>query len=242
MAVDDCPAPASVESGSAGRSTPPPALQTVVADDRTARSAPASTLLAEAADDRAEQSGSPPASPMATDDCSVPAAGTSSTTEGGEGTAALTATSSCPRVVRRQHQPKRDFTPRACVECNWAVVYDCRSALNRHMRSKHGVFYSAKHDCYVALRGGEPRVQQQSGSSALRHSPRTTSTGSNAERRKLPKLASEEEEPSQPVRRNRRRRKPAPPNPGARGARGARSVTVGIGQLPQEGVRSSTPG
>jgi len=71
--------------------------------------------LQEAADDRAEQSGSPPASPMATDDCSVPAAGTSSTAEGGEGMAASLATPSCPRVARRRHQPKRDFTPRACV-------------------------------------------------------------------------------------------------------------------------------
>ena len=69
-------------------------------------------------------------------------------------------------------------------------------------------------------------MRQQLGSSALQHSPRTMSTGSNAESHKLPKLASEGEEPSQPVRRNRRRRKPAPPNPGARGAR---SMTVGLG-------------
>jgi len=157
----------------------------------------------------------------ATDDCSMPAAGTSSAAERGE------FSSPRSRAARRRHQPMRGFTPCACLQCDWSVVYDCRSALNRHMRTEHGVFYSAKRDCYVALRGGEPRVRQQSGHSALRHSPRTTSTGSNAERRKLLKLASEGEEPSRPTRRNRRRHKPAPVNPGARGAR---SVTVGLGQ------------
>jgi len=263
MVVDDCPAPACRGTDSAGRLTPPSTSSAAGVDDRTGRLASPSTSSAAAAND-CEQSGTPPALQMATDDCSTPTAGTSSATEHGG------FSSPRSRAAQRRHQPMRGFTPRACLQCDWTVVYDCRSALNRHMRAEHGVFYSAKRDCYVALRGGEPRVRQQSGRSALRHSTRTTSTGSNAERRKLPKLASEGEEPSQPIRRNRRRCKPAPANPGARGARsvtvcrpraGRRLATGGWGSagrrcfgichpkpLPQpgvfhrRGVRSSSPG
>jgi len=130
----------SADVESAGRSTPPLALPVAV-DDRAARSAPPSTLPTEAADDRAEQSGSPPALPIATDDCSMPAAGMSSAAEGDGGSAASAATSSRPRVARQWHKPMHDFTPRACLRCNWSVVYDCRSALNKHMRDEHGSFF-----------------------------------------------------------------------------------------------------
>jgi len=191
----------------------------------------------EAADDRAEQPGSPLALPMATDDCSVPAAGTSSTAEGGGGSAALTATPPHQRVARQQHKPMREFTPRACLQCDWTVIYDCNSALNKHMRKEHGTFYSAKRGCDMVLRGGEPLVRQQHGGSFRGHSPHSVSIGSNAERRKLPKMDTGEVEHSQPQRRNRRRRKPAPSKPGDRGTQ---SVTVASG--PGDATRQGAGG
>ena len=150
MVVDDCPAPAGRGTDSAGRLTPPSTSSAAGVDDRTERLASPSTSSAAAADDR-KQSGSPPALPMATDDCSTPTAGTSSAAERGA------FSSPRSRAARRRHQPMRGFTPRACLQCDWTVVYDCRSALNRHMRAEHGVFYSAKRDCYgTGVRSSPP--------------------------------------------------------------------------------------
>ena len=139
MAVDDRPTPVSSGDASAGQSTPPSASPMVV-DDCPAWSAPPSALPA-AAEDSAERSGSPSALPMVTNDRSEPAVGRSSTAEGDGAPAVPAATPPRRRVARQRHTPMRDFTPRACMDCDWTVVYDCRSALNRHLRLCHGTFF-----------------------------------------------------------------------------------------------------
>jgi len=147
VATDDRPNPARRVDTLAGRSTPPLASPMVV-DDCPERSAPPPALPM-GAEDRAKWSDSPPALPMVTDDRSEPAAGTSSTAEG-DGTPAIpAATPPRQRVTRQRHTPKREFTPRACVDCDWTVVFNCRSALDRHLRQCHGTFF-----CQARLQRG----------------------------------------------------------------------------------------
>jgi len=157
-------------------------------------------------------------------------------TADGDGAPAVPAASPSRRRVAQQQRLKRPFALRACLHCDWSKLFTSRNALNNHAKLCHGLFYSAEHRCNVPLRGAEAHVTRQQGHSLTWHSPRSASTGSNTERRKIPRVEPEERMPSR-LCRNRRRRRPAPVMPGDRGTR---SVTVATG--PSTTVRQEAGG
>jgi len=100
------------------------------------------------------------------------------------------------------------------------------SELNKHMDLHHGIFYSARCDSYVALRGAEGHVSRQPGAKSFRPARRSSSSvsaGSQAVRPKVPRADRAEAAPGK-----RRCRRIALPTR-VLNQQGVMSVTVAAG-------------